>query len=297
MLDTVGVNCDCLYTSLKDLDAKGWNTATTVVHKDGERTEHGRAWLKQDGVTLDWWGDAGRLSVSASLPKLLLGRNDVLIDWTDCVKALDRLTGEVAPTLTGVDLPPLDTWHYHRLDVCWAWEPEPGAYFDALATAGLPGTVPVRFPTSVHWRSRANKTVARFYDKTVEVGHRVDLPARFEVQLRPKKQVRKVNGYQLKGHVDELTEPRLKAILQGFTATLGLDRPVPSQQAALARLVECYGMRKGQNLWAELCAYRECGGRPATYSRRKCARIERDWRKAGVRAVSPEGELPALPVR
>jgi hypothetical protein len=296
VLDTVGVNCDCLYTSLKDLDAKGWNTATTVVHKDGERSEHGRAWLQQDGVHCQWYGDGGRLTVSASLPKLLYGRNDLLIDWTDCVKALDKLTGEVAPTLVGVDLPALDKWDYHRLDVCYGWPREPGPYFDALALATLPRTSTVRYRTSVHWRSPANKTVARFYDKTVEAGHTVDLPARFEVQLRPKRQVRKANGHQLKGHVDELTEPRLKAILQDYTATLGLDRPIPSEQAALVRLVEFYGRRKGQRLWSELMAYRHCQGRPAMYSDRKCQRIEHDWHSAGIRAASPQGELPALAV-
>jgi hypothetical protein len=266
------------------------------MHRGGEVVERTKAFVtRTDGVTLEWWRDVGWLTVRGSLPRVLGFTNDVVLSWSDTVRALAVMTGDISSEMTGERLPWLDRWSLWRLDACWGWPCDPGPYIDALRIVRLRGTQSVAEPGSVRWRSlRSNSIFGRFYNKSKEQGRDVPLPSRLELQLRPHRQVIRVDGDRIGGKVADLSEHVCKTVLRDTLRRFRLDAPIPSVMASKGVLVRAYGSRKGGNLWRELLAFSTCGGWPSDYSHKKICRIERECRGAGIGALSPEGTLAPL---
>jgi hypothetical protein len=295
VIDTAGVSCEAGDLDVGDLERRGWDTRVTRVHRGGEVQERVKAFVQLDAVTVEYLASVGWLTARASLPKVLGKTNDVILSWGDTVKALAVVTGDVAAGAVGDRLPALPEWGLWRFDPVWAWACDPGPYLDALRIARLPRTQAVAEPGSVRWRSlRSGAIFGRFYDKSKEAGRAVELPARLERQVRPKRQVVRVDGVRVGGKVGDLSEEVCIGAVKDLLRSFGLDRPIACVSGSRGILRGFYGIRKGDNLWRELLAFDACCGWPAGYSDGKVRRIERDCRRAGIGALSPDGELPAL---
>ena len=296
MIDTVGVSCPVDGLDIEELEGRGWSTRTTRTRRGDEVFETVKAFVsRDDGVVFEWFADAHWLTVRASLPRVLGFANDRVLTWPETRRALAVLTGEVGSQMTGRALPELSTWGLWRCDPVHAWPIEPGPYLDALRLARLEHSQAICEPGSVRWRSlRSGAIFGRAYDKAREAGHRVELPLRLELQLRPKSRIVRVRGEQMGGAVSGLTEDVCKSVLRETLSRLGLDRPIVSVSGARSVLVAYWGPRKGGGLWRELLAFEACGGWPSDYTTGKVRRLERDLRAAGIGALSSSGELPAL---
>jgi hypothetical protein len=296
LIDTVGVSVEASSLDVGDLESRGWDVRTTRMHRGGEVIERVKAFTtRADGVTLEFWDEVNWLTVSGSLPKVLGLPNDVVLTWFDTVRALGVMVNEIAPEMTGDSLLPLDSWGLWRLDPVAAWPVAPDAYIDALRIVRLRGTQAVCEPGSVRWRSlRSGSIYGRFYDKAKESGHDVPLPARLERQVRPRRQVVRVDGERVSNRVSNLSEHVIKGVLASTLRRFGLDRPILTVTGSRPVLCGAYGDRKGSRLWEQLLAFSVMGSWPANYSDSKVRRIERDCRRAGIGALSPEMELPPL---
>ena len=296
MIDTIGLSCELRDVDVDSLEASGWGVRVTRTHKGDEIDEKVKAFLTLDnGAVFEYLASVGWLTVRASLPRVLGHDNDVVLSWNDTAKALAVVTGDLGCHVVGQRLPALEKWGVWRFDPVWAWPCDPAPYIDALRIARLPRTQAVCEPGSVRWRSlRSGAIFGRFYDKSREAGRVVPLPSRFELQMRPKRQVIRVAGDRLRGDVSDLSEATCRGAVKESVQLLGLDRPIPSVAASRAVLTGFWGPRKGGNLWRELLAFSACGGWPADYSDHKTRRIERDLREARIVALSPDGVLPGL---
>ena len=94
----------------------------------------------------------------------------------------------------------------------------------------------------------------------------------------------------------DLTELVCLGVVRDTLHEFGLDKPIPSIMGSRQKLVDCHGVRRGDNLWHGLLAFQACGGWPSGYSKAKSRRIERDCKRAGIRALSVVGELPPLQI-
>jgi len=297
MLDTLGLSVEVPGVDAWSLEGRGWTVCTSTDRENGVLT-----WARLDdaetGARFRYYADAGWLRVELSLPKFRHGRNDVLLSWQETQEAIGTLTGEVVPDRMGASMPSSEAWYMVRLDPVWAWAVDPTPYLGALHLARLRGTHAVSEPGTVRWRSmRSGRIYARLYNKSQEAGHSVPLPTRFERQLRPRRQVVKVDGAVLDPVLANLQEADLLDLLKGGLCDLGLDRPIKSVSGTRSVLMGAHGRRRGSNLFSELCVLREFGTWPSDYSPQKVRRIERQCMEAGVGMVSLDGELPALEVQ
>lgn len=200
----------------------------------------GRKLGNRDGqITAKQWGDGGparyghwqngavdvmyregRLELRASLPKLLLGRNDVVLDERGVHDALRELVhvgrelvdgcesaGHAAPALSLREADPA------RLDYCFQWTvPSVGFYLETLKSAFKPARknrsehVSPKGGRTMAWGS-GSKRMIRFYDKVGElISHKEDVPEgaeldtllRYEIQERRRPHIRLVHedGYR-----------------------------------------------------------------------------------------------------
>jgi len=292
VLDTVGASFGLAGVDVWDLERRGFEVCTRS--RNGESLLW--AWLvAADGLRVRYFPVGGRAAVEVSLPRLVRGRNDVVLSYGECRSAFRDLAERVGEYL-GASLPNPDDWLVYRFDPVAAWPCSPAAYLACLHVARLPGTSLVSEPGSLRWRSlRSGRIKARFYDKSAEVGCPVALPTRFERQLRPAREIVRVDGLRVGRRVADLTEGVLVSVIREGLSQLGLDKPVRGLAAARGVLVEAYGRTRGSRLWSELLAFRECGGWPSDYSPAKRRRLERALVRAGLPIVSLDGcELPGL---
>lgn len=198
---------------------------TTKTWGGGEPTPYG-AW-KSGNVELMY--REGRLELRASLPKLLLGRNDVVLDERgvhDALVELVRVGRELVdgcgsrghpstPALTLREADPA------RLDYCFQWSvPSVAFTLEHMKAAFAPRrklrteNVAPTGGRSVTW-GYGSKRVIRFYDKVGELlARKEDVPAdveldtllRYEIQDQRRGHLRLVheNGYRAADVRDEL---------------------------------------------------------------------------------------------
>jgi len=294
MLDTVGVTCEAEGVDVPGLEGRGWTMNTRSNVKDGVSVFATLSCPTSGGARLKYFANAGQLALEVSLPKLVTGTNESLLDWGGCVAGLVRVA-ELAGDVIGAELPPIDEWKLYRLDPVWAWSVDPGPYLAALHLGRLRGSHTVQEPGSVRWRSlRSGSILARLYDKAKETGHTVDLPTRFEVQTRPGRQVVKVEGERVR-KVADLSESGLFSLLRDKAKCVGLGEPVRGVGALRSILVERLGRRAGVSLWRVLLEARELGGFASDILPDTRRKYEGQLRTAGVGAVSlAEVELPGL---
>lgn len=145
---------------------------TVKVYRDGPR-QYGH-WKVDSNV--DFMYRPGRLELRASLPKVLLGRNDVVLDERGVHDGLRKLVriGEAAAghALTLHEAVP------SRLDYAYQWDvPSVAAALDVVKVAYQPRrklrteNVSPKGGRSVSW-GYGGKRVVRFYDKGAEIAER-----------------------------------------------------------------------------------------------------------------------------
>jgi hypothetical protein len=291
MLDTVRLSVGMPEMSCGDLVGRGW---TRTIQENMHGKYDVWATCELDGVRFHF-GDGFRwLTAETSLPGLVLGDNAQLLTWDACERGLSQVQ-EVACDASGFSLPSVDDWNVTRLDALWAWPVEPGPYIAALRFSKLPRTQARAYGSSVDWVTRGHRIRARFYDKTVEVGAAVDLPSRLERQVRPRKEVVRLDGGErLSCRAGDLEAVSVKGLLCDCMASLGLDKPIPSVLGLRGPLVETHGRRRGTNLFRVLLEARAYGGWPGDVSKQTQARYKRLLSQAGIHSFSLDGELPAL---
>jgi len=279
------------------LEGRGWTIHTVSNRKDGLSVFASLQCQAAGGARLRYFANAGQLALEVSLPKLVMGDNAALLDWPGCGAGLVRV-GELAGDALGADVPAIDEWQAYRLDAVWAWACEPGPYLAALHLGRLRGSHTIQEPGSVRWRSlRSGRILGRLYDKAHEQGHSVNLPTRFEVQLRPGKQVVKVDGERMGRKVADLNETDLLSILRERAKQVGLSEPVRGLSALRSVLIGELGRRAGANLFRVLLECRELGSFASDIPAHTRRKYESQLRAAGVGMVSLDGaELPALEV-
>lgn len=234
-------------------------------------------------------------AVEVSLPKVLTGRNDVLLSWGDVQTAAHLLVDSAADAARAV-FPPVEEWRVNRIDAVWAWADEPTPYLAALGLGHLNRCTTTRYPSGVRWQLPRGGVVARGYDKAAEVGHPVDLPLRLEREARPKKHTVRVDGQRVGGPWATFTDSTARGLVRELVHELALDRPVRTPAVARALLVQAHGPRAGENVYRALLAAREAGswdgvgGSAAT--RRRARRMARE---AGVSTLY-DHELAPLDV-
>jgi len=298
MLDTLTVSCPIEGVTAEDLEHRGWDLHISRLRRGDDVRELRTATLAaESGVRLAYFEQVGWLRVEASLPRVATGRNDGLLSWPECSDTLSRLTAELAPECVQSRLPPLDRWKLCRLDPVWAWPVDPGPYLAALHLARLRGSQPVSENGSVRWRSvRSGSIWCRLYDKSKEQGRQVDLPTRFERQLRVNKRKVKAAGREVSRNVAELTEDTCLTLLREGVAAVGLDRPVKTVAALRGQLVDALGRRAGRNVYRVLLEVQAEGCWPYDLAPSTRRKYERQLEQAGVGMVSLTGELPGLTV-
>lgn len=290
MLDTVRLSLNVPGVTSGDLYKRGWTVVTSIDIHGGDLWAHSEF----DGVRLSFGAGFAWLSAETSLPGIVLGDNAQLLDWQGCQSGFDMIHNTCEDAL-GVALVPVNEWRLTRCDAVWAWPVNPAPYVGALRFTRLPRTQARAYGSSVDWvTSQGHRTRARFYDKACEKGVSVDLPSRLERQTRPRKEVVKVQGDRLGVQVGDLTADVALGLVSETMTGLGLDKPIPTVLGLRGSLVDAYGRRKGMNLFRALLEARAFGGWAGDLSKDTVARYQRDLRGAGIRAVSIEGELPAL---
>lgn len=297
MIDTIGLTCQVgAPVETMALESLGWTIHTVSNAADG-LSVFATVQCQGDGdARLRYFADAGQIALEVSLPRLVKGDNALLLSWPDCVSGMVR-AAELASDTMHMPMPAIENWQVFRLDPVWAWPVDPTPYLSALHFGRLRGTQVAQEPGSVRWRSlRSGSIFARFYDKSHEQGRAVGLPARFERQIRPKKQVVRVDGQELGRTVSDLNESAMLSILRDGVAQVGLDQPVRTVAATKAVLIDALGKRAGRNLYRVLLESREVGGLPVDLAAATRRKYERQMRQAGVGMVSLETELPPLQV-
>jgi hypothetical protein len=168
-------------------------------------------------------GHSGRLELRCSLPKLLLGRNDMLLSQGGVHEALRRLC-EVGSDAIGVPLE-LREAVPTRLDLCHQWQvPSVAEALERIKAGYAPArkkrteTVAARGGRSLVY-GYGSKRVLRFYDKAAEVrehredsGYEIDTLLRFEIQERRRDVTRLIHesGYRaidIREHLQQALDP------------------------------------------------------------------------------------------
>jgi len=195
----------------------GEGKVTTKDFGDGEPTAYGH-W--QSGPVEVLYRE-GRLELRASLPKLLIGRNDVVLDEGgvhDALHELVRVGRELVDGTGAKDHPStprltLREADPSRLDYCFQWQvPSVAFTLEHINSGYHPARKTVQLTTSpAGGRTlmyRGGKRVIRFYDKVGEMlakkddeippDAEVDTLLRYEVQDRRRSHLRLVheNGYR-----------------------------------------------------------------------------------------------------
>jgi hypothetical protein len=164
-------------------------------------------WPHPDGADILY--REGRLELRASLPKLLLGRNDVVLDERgvhDGLRELVRIGSDVAgyKLELGEAVPT-------RLDYCWQWEvPSVAWILEHLKASYMPPrkqrneiVAPKGGRSLVFGYDKSRRSI-RFYDKVGELAargdesvHDLDTLLRYEIQERRRDRLRLVHerGY------------------------------------------------------------------------------------------------------
>lgn len=294
MLDTltIGAHVDGL-TADKLVDA-GW-----VRYSKASKEGGSDLWCTHElgGVRLAYMCGIGWLSGEVSLPKLLGRDNAELLTASECRDGASLL-GDVITASVGGALEMLEPWSVSRFDAVWAWPVDAALYLGALGVARLPRTQRVGYESGVRWVGGTGKHVkGRAYNKSIEEKHEVGLPFRLELQVR-RKQTVTIDGRKVGHSLGEVLSERVAlGLVRRALSDLGLDKPIPSMGATRALLIERYGKRTGRAAWVALRDLWDFGGVwPSDVEKWTARRYERLWRGAGVSAVSPEGELPALTV-
>lgn len=214
----VRLDIDALGKRLGDTDGE----ITTKTWGDGGPSRYGH-W--QVGNT-DLMYREGRVELRASLPKLLLGRNDVVLDERAVHDALHKLV-DVGRELTQhpLDLREADP---ARLDYCYQWEvPSVAFALEHVKAAFAPArklrteNVAPAGGRSLVW-GYGSKRLIRMYDKVGELkAHKEDIPVgaeldvllRYEIQEQRRLHLRLVHedGYRAASVRREL-EHGLKAL-------------------------------------------------------------------------------------
>jgi hypothetical protein len=247
-----------------------------------------------DGVNL-CWRSVGWLSASVSLPAFLVGRNDVVLSWSQVETALDGLLETMAGEV-GIAFPSWREMTVTRADCCWGWPYPASAYLSAMVFSRLPKTHLVRWPNSLIWQTFRNRTRCRLYSKRAEFGDpAVVLDTRLERQVRPNRERLRLDGQLFPNRAGDLSERLILDTLRATLRELGLDRPVETRQAARVRLERAYGRRQGAVLWRAAADFYETGVWPDYASRPTIYRWQGMLKAAGVNAATLDGtELPAL---
>jgi hypothetical protein len=293
MLDTIRLGTQVEGLTISELRGRGW------AYNERATAERSDVWMtlkaEPGDVRLSYLAHIGWLSAEVSLPKLLLGDNAKLLDWEECCASL-ALLHSLTQEATGAHIAPVADFRVSRLDAVWAWGVEPSLYVDALRWSKLPRTEPRSYGGSVSWLTmQGGRIRGRCYDKSLEVGAPVELPLRLERQTRPRREVVRVRGRRLPGVVGELEAEDALGVVGDTMHALGLDAPVPGPQEARRLLVERYGARRGRNLYRALLEAQASGGCwPSDVPLRTRQRWEAELRRAGIRSLSWQGELPAL---
>jgi len=291
VLDTVRLTVNVPELSCGDLLRRGWDVTTRTSLHGGD------VWAscQFEDVRLHFGGGIRWLTAECSLPGIVSGDNAQLLDWDGCKRGLDLMRA-AACDAAAFSLPELRGWRVTRCDPVWAWAVDPTPYVGALRFARLPRTQARAYGSSVDWvTSQGHRVRCRFYDKGIEAGHDVELPARLERQVRPRREVvRLPGGDRLGCDVDSLEASSVQGVLRGALTDLGLDKPIPSVLGLRGQLVEVHGRRRGLNLWRVLLEARAFGGWPGDVNKPTLARWQRLLSQADIRAVSLDGELPAL---
>ena len=290
MIDTVRLTAQVPPVRAGDLLQRGW---TMHVSTSPQGEVNARAvWAEEgDPVRLSVLLGLSWLAVEASLPRLVCGDNAQVISEESEVRRAVELMKESAIEHLG-DRPSGD-WRCTRVDPVWAWPTDPAPYIAALRWARLPRTSPVVYSDGLQWRGRRSVR-GRMYNKAIERGHAVDLPLRFERQVRPRAHVVKVAGKRLGVGVEGCTSwATSREVLMDGLHELGLDRSIPTMRTARERLRERYGARRGSTLFGWLVA-RELDGVPPPGDPRTVRRYEAELRAAGVTGIAEAVELPPL---
>jgi len=295
MLDTIGVTCPVGQpVDPVNLEAQGWTIHTVSNQADGISVFATVACQASGDARFKYFANAQQLNVEVSLPKLLKGDNSLLLSWPEVATGLVQVS-KLAQDVLRSCLPPIEDWQVFRLDPVWAWPVNPDPYIAALHFGRLRGSQVAQEPGSVRWRSlRSGSIFARFYDKSHEAGHDVDLPTRFERQIRPKKQVVRVEGEQIGRKVSDLNQDTLLGLLREGASQVGIDKPVKSIPALRPLLIDALGKRSGSNIFRVLLEAREFGGFPSDLADATRRKYERQLKQAGVGMVSQGAELPGL---
>lgn len=202
------------FDRLGDRFGRGEGEITTKTFGDGEPARYGH-W-KHGAIELMY--REGRLEVRTSLPKLLVGRNDVVLDERGVHDALCELVRETNAALTGCGVnatsPQLSlrTADPARLDYCFQWQvPSVAFALETMKSSFHPSrkirtenVSPAGGRTLMY---RGGKRVVRFYDKVGEMlARKEDIPPdveldtllRYEVQDRRRGHLRLVHedGYR-----------------------------------------------------------------------------------------------------
>ena len=288
MLDTVRIGLHVEGVTLGGLYKQGWRVGTV---SDARGRSDAWASIEAGPVRLHYGAGFAWLVAETSLPRLVLNDNSELLTWEQVQVGLSQVH-DIACGCVGLALPAVEGWKWSRLDAVWAWPCEPLPYIQALRFVRLPRTWPRRYESSIDYLTRGRRVRLRLYDKSAEAGHDVVLRTRLERQVRR----REALGKRLGSQVADLSAILVRGLLSDALATLGLDEPVPSMLAARQSLIACHGKRRGYNLWCRLLDAVACGGWASDLRADTRRRYERQLRQAGVRALSLDGQLPALRV-
>lgn len=290
MLDTVRLSAVVPRVAERELLRRGW-TLHVSTSPQGEVNARAVWGEEGDPLRLSVLLGVGWLSVECSVPRLVFGDNAAVISSESDMRRGVAMMQSRASDLFGAS--PVSDWRVVRVDPVWAWPCDPAPYIAALRWARLPRTSPVLFSEGLQWRTKA-AVVGRLYDKSVEAGRSVELPLRLERQLRPRRQVVRVNGKRLGVGVEECISWRVcREVLADALHGLGLDAGVPARRTAWERLQERYGARRASTLLGWLVR-REVSGLVPKGDPRTVRRIEAELRAAGVTAIAESADLPPL---
>ena len=194
----------------------GEGNVTTKDFGEGAPSPYGQWQIGSVGIMYR----EGRLEARASLPKLMLGRNDVVLDERgvhDALHELVRVTTELVGN-TGASgqpsTPPLTLLEADpsRIDYCFQWKvPSVAFTLEHIKSSFHPSRKEIQLNESASGRTlfyKGGKRQFRFYDKVGEmIAHKdeyappaseLDTVLRYEVQDRRRAKLRLVheNGYR-----------------------------------------------------------------------------------------------------
>jgi hypothetical protein len=257
----------------------------------GERTWTGGHWPLEDVGEIMY--RAGRVEVRASLPKLLAGRNDVVLTEAQVHEAL-RALAHKAEVVLGHDLP-LEQAVPSRLDFAFQWEvPSVTRTLVQLKVVApkrrqISEEIAPHGGRTLYW-GKKSKWPVRFYDKAAEMlasgeasEHDLDTLLRYEIQDRRRPRLRLVHE---RGYTGEAVREALLEGLQPVTNVefVNADELLASYGRwphAVAYTLAAYALANHPELWRMV-------------ERRSRSSTSR-WR-GRVRQLSTERWTPVIPL-